>query len=205
MLTAAELYRVLESGYGEPDWWSEDPFTVMFQSVLVQNTSWASVRRVYEGMDISSRIILCMTEEELMAKIRPCGLASSKAKTVRRLAEWYRSHEAVAPSMTTDDLRSALMAIRGVGRETADVILLYAFRRSVFVVDAYARRLFERLGYGFRDDDSIRDFFETGLDLDVTRLGGIHRLILEHGIERCRREPECDGCPLSDGCAHRSR
>ena len=97
------------------------------------------------------------------------------------------------------------MSIRGVGRETADVILVYALRRPVFVVDAYTRRLMERLGYGLDDDRVIGSFFESGLGWDVWRLGGMHRLILEHGIARCGGKPSCDDCPLLASCAEGSR
>ena len=92
---------------------------------------------------------------------------------------------------------------RGIGGETADVILLYAFDRPRFVVDAYTRRLMGRLGHD-SDDEGIREFFESGLGHDTRRLGGMHRLILEHGIAHCRKKPLCDGCPLCDICTVRA-
>lgn len=207
MLSADQLYDRLETEYGEPGWWSDDPFTVMFQSVLVQNTAWTSVVRTCGHIGgISPERITSMSREELEDLIRPCGFARSKSAAIRDLAEWFGSYgndlERVA-DVPTDELRTELLSIRGVGEETADTILVYAFRRPRFVVDAYARRLMGRLGCD-QDDGAIREYFESGLGHDAMRLGGMHRLILEHGIARCGKRPKCDGCPLSDLCMIRS-
>lgn len=204
MLTADRLRSTLREAYGPQGWWSDDPYTVMFQSVLVQNTSWNSVMRVCDSMGVlEAGRVESMTPAELEDAIRPCGFARSKAATILRVTEWFSGYgcDPVRFSDTeTDLLRDELLSIKGIGEETADVILLYALRRPVFVVDAYTRRLMSRLGLPFREDSDIRAFFETGLNGDVDVLGEMHRLILEHGIAHCRKTPRCDSCPLKSFC-----
>lgn len=112
------------------------------------------------------------------------------------------SREALA-SVPTDVLRAELLGIRGVGEETADVILLYAFRRAVFVVDAYTRRILARMGHGFASDAEIRAYFAATLPAEAAVSGALHWLLLELGIRCCKKTPRCEACPLAAECAKR--
>ena len=199
MLTARELYDSLESCYGCPDWWSDDPYRVMFQSVLVQNTAWESVERVSNSIDMSPEAVRSMTASELEDVIRPCGCARSKARTIVSLTQWFLDRRDSADAIPTDLLRDELLGIWGVGEETADIILVYAFRRPSFIIDSYTRRLVGRLIPGPWDDMAIRAFF-SALPQDAETYGMMHRLILEHCIGFCRKEPRCGRCPLCGHC-----
>ena len=204
LLTARELYDSLESCYGCPDWWSDDPYRVMFQSVLVQNTAWTIVERVSGSIDpLTPGWVSSIPQAELEDAIKPCGMSRSKAATIKALTRWFEGFgfDAAATEGIPDDvLRRDLMSVRGIGAETADVIMLYSFHRPVFVVDAYARRLLDRLGYRFESDREIKDFFETGLSHDAMLLGRCHRLILDHCIAHCGKKAVCDGCPFAGMC-----
>jgi endonuclease-3 related protein len=102
----------------------------------------------------------------------------------------------------TQTLRKELLSINGVGPETADSILLYALNRPVFVVDAYTRRLFTRLGFTLPDEyDDITRLFTRALPRDAALYNEYHALIVTHSKERCKKlKPECEGCPLSKEC-----
>ena len=102
--------------------------------------------------------------------------------------------------LDTDELKSRLLSIKGVGQETASVILLYAFRRPVFVLDAYTRQLLERLGFSFSSDCQRLEYLEKGLDGDVSVFGYYHWLILELCKAWCRKKPLCSSCPLRQDC-----
>lgn len=93
-----------------------------------------------------------------------------------------------------------LLSIRGIGAETADVILVYSFYKASFIIDAYTRRFLSRLGYDISDDTTIKHFFETGLPEDAQFYGWYHWLILEHCISVCKKTPKCDICSLKDDC-----
>ncbi len=105
--------------------------------------------------------------------------------------------------LSTGTLRRSLLAVHGVGPETADDILLYAFDRPVFVIDAYTRRLLERLGHpeGGAPYDVLRGRFEDALPRRVPVYKEYHALIVIHAKQICRPRPECDGCRLRPCCA----
>ena len=102
----------------------------------------------------------------------------------------------------TADLRRHLLAVNGIGPETADAILLYAFERPVFVVDAYARRLFGRLGWCRGDEhyEQLREGVERGAGGDTRFLQELHALIVAHAKAVCRKRPSCDDCVLRRQC-----
>lgn len=206
MLTAQKLYDALLAAYGEPQWWSDDPYTVMFQAVLVQNTAWSSVEKTCAaiGEPLSPAYIDSLGAGELEELIRPCGFYKGKARTIHALTDWYRGYgfdRRTVQQKAAEQLRKELLAIRGVGAETADVILVYAFLKPSFVIDAYTRRFLSRMGYSFSDVEAIRRFFEEGLPADAQIYGWCHWLILEHCIAACKKTPRCSECPLQVKCS----
>lgn len=201
-MNAAAIYRTLIESYGKPRWWSDDPFTVMFQAVLVQNTSWGNVERTCQAIVhlIDPESILKMDEEALMEMIRPCGFYRAKSKTIRSLADWYHAEKDSIHDSSTKALRTELLAMKGIGEETADAILVYGFHRPMFIIDKYTRRFLKRLGFSFADDAERRAFFRETLPDDAEIAGHLHWLLLEHCIQRCRSTPLCQGCPFALSC-----
>lgn len=205
MMTPEEIYRTLIEHYGRPRWWSDDPYTVIFQSVLVQNTAWTNVEKTTEsiGDGLTPERIIALSDEELGEAIRPCGFFRAKSKTIRILTDWFGKYgfrTENASSIPTEDIREELLSLKGIGAETADVILVYAFRRPSFIIDAYTRRFISRLGIGCETDEELRLFFENGLRKDAELYGYFHWLILEHGKAHCRKTPLCQGCPFLNAC-----
>lgn len=132
MLSAKKIYHILLFMYGKPQWWSEDPFIVMFQSVLVQNTTWSSVEKACTliGDKLTLEYMEHLPTEELERLISPCGFYKVKARTIQSLITWYGRYHfdyQNVQNIRMEDLRKELLAIRGIGAETADVILVYAF------------------------------------------------------------------------------
>lgn len=205
MMNAEELYRALFEAYGQPRWWSDDPYTVMVQSVLVQNTAWSSVEKVTAAMGgaLTPETIRETEQAALEARLRPCGFAKRKTATIFALTEWFGRYHFSAEAIRSAEqaaLRRELLAIKGVGAETADVILVFACHKPSFVIDAYTRRWLNRLGFPFSDDQEIRMFFERGLARDYRIYGWYHWLILLHGIAHCKKIPVCAGCVFKSIC-----
>ena len=94
MRSPNELYAALLNAYGMPQWWSDDPYIVMLESVLVQNTAWTNVRRTSEALGKlrNPKAITAMSDEELTARLRPCGFGRRKAQTIRALTDWYAAY-----------------------------------------------------------------------------------------------------------------
>ncbi len=209
MLCAQEIYQQLLTAYGRPRWWSNDPFIVMIQSILVQHTTWNTVEKTCAplGDRLSPECIDSLSLEGLEELIIPCGFQKAKARAIKGLTAWFRQYHfdrQEVQKVPLAELREELLALRGVGAETADVILVYAFYRPSFIIDAYTRRLLTRLGHDFLDDDAIRQFFETGLPQDAQLYGRFHWLILDHCISVCRKRPKCQRCPFQAVCEYRA-
>jgi endonuclease-3 related protein len=144
---------------------------------------------------------------EVLSRITRAGARWVKAKRLKSFCRWLIEQGGVRPlaRLPTEELRHALIAVHGVGPETADDILLYAFERPVFVVDAYTRRIFARLGIldGKEGYETIRALFERNLGPDVPLYNEYHALIVAHGKDVCRIRPACRSCCLAKICRGR--
>jgi len=206
-----ETYRQLYAHYGPQHWWpGETPWEVMVGAVLTQNTAWANVEKALANLKgagaLAPRALRELPHQELAALIRPSGHYQAKATKLKALAEFvgaYGDDLARLFSEATPNLREKLLNVHGIGEETADSILLYAARRPVFVVDAYTRRIFSRLGLGPGEDSyqTWQGFFMENLPLQEGLLNEYHALLVRHGKELCRKKPLCPTCPVKNLCA----
>lgn len=212
MNSAADLYRELFEAYGPQRWWPADTvFEVIAGAVLTQNTAWYNVERALGNLKrahaLSPDAILELPADELGALLRPSGCFRVKTRRLQSVCRWLRDRGGVESigSVPTEALRHSLLRVHGVGEETADAILLYAFGRPVFVVDAYARRLFSRLGLieGNETYRAIRSKVQSQMGDSAIDYNEFHALIVEHGKRACLKTPRCAGCPIPDGCSFR--
>lgn len=203
------VYHALLAGLGAQHWWPADtPFEVMVGAVLTQNTAWSNVEKAIANLRarkrLDARAIVAARQDHLASWLRPAGYFNIKARRLKNFCRWYLEaggYAALQP-LETGALRRALLSVNGVGHETADDILLYAFERPVFVIDAYTRRLFARLGL-FRGDepyDELRLAIERELGPDAALYNEYHALIVRHAKQHCRVRPVCAGCVLSRDC-----
>ncbi len=201
------FYDALEQFYGPRNWWPGDtPFEVAVGAILTQNTSWSNVEKCiamikqHDCMD--PRRLTALPEEKLKTLIRSSGYYNQKAKKLIGFLDFlnkeYDSDMDTMKRVPLEKLRSQLLALHGIGPETADSILLYALDKPVFVVDAYTRRVLSRhhLIDPAYDYETIRLFFEDNLDRDVRLYNEYHALIVNVGKDFCRTKPCCEVCPL---------
>lgn len=210
----AEVYDRLRNLRGHQGWWpARTPFEVVVGAVLTQNTAWTNVEKAIGALDaagvLDPRALYAKDRDTLAGLIRPAGYFNVKARRLQAvvafLMEAAGGDVAALGTVGTDELRTRLLDVHGVGRETADSILLYALDKPVFVVDAYTRRIFGRLG--FIDPraayDHIRARFEGALDRDAALYNDYHAQIVIHAKDTCRGKPLCADCVLGDLCASR--
>lgn len=224
-----DVYRRLHRAYGPQHWWpGETPFEVMVGAVLTQNTAWSNVEKAIANLKqaraLDANVIATTPHARLARWLKPSGYFNIKAQRLGNFCRWYLAQGGFASlnSWDTAQLRHGLLSVNGVGRETADDILLYAFARPVFVIDAYTRRLHSRLGHIHGDEgyESVRMFFESALegrsrrpasrDINtsmyvknrekVKLFNEFHALIVRHGKEVCRPRPRCRECCLLSAC-----
>lgn len=204
------VYRRLLEAFGPQHWWpAQSPFEVMVGAILVQNTAWTNVEQAILRLKAQDLLapegIVAAAPTDLAAAIRPAGYLNLKAARLQNYCRAYLAAGGLAELASWDSrrLRSWLLAIKGIGPETADVILLYVFERPVFVIDAYARRVFSRLGWIGGDEryELLRQEVEAQLTPAAPMYNEYHALLVELGKRHCRSKPRCGGCPLRAECA----
>jgi len=206
--TLGEIYQRLWDAFGPQHWWpGESPFEVMIGAVLVQNTNWQNVKRAIANLRqadlLEPHALYAVPLEELESLIRPAGYFRIKARRLHNLLKFLveRYGGSLEAMFRTDlqTLRAELLAVPGIGPETADSILLYAGGLPIFVVDTYTHRIFARHGWIDFDADyhAIQDHFQSGLPSDASLYNEYHALLVNLGKHYCRKtKPKCPECPL---------
>ena len=202
-----DIYQALFDHFGPQHWWPGDtPFEVMVGAVLTQNTNWRNVSIAIDTLKqqgvLSFEAMESMAVEGLALAIRPSGYYNQKARKLHGLLAAIRRESGDLDSflaLPAPLLREKLLAISGVGPETADSIILYAAGQPVFVVDAYTHRVFSRHNLIPEEISyhEIQDLFLANLPEDHALFNEYHALLVRVGKEYCRKTaPLCDGCPL---------
>jgi len=206
------MYRLLFRAYGPQHWWPARTATeVVVGAILTQNTAWSNVERAIANLRraraLSWKALRDLSESELAELIRPSGTYRVKAGRLRAfVGELWGRHGGSLRAMLDGDLtavRRRLLAIRGIGPETADAILLYVGNRPIFVADAYTKRILlrhhlinENAGY-----EAVRWLFQSSLPADAAIFNEYHALLVAVAKKHCRSKASCPGCPL-EALAH---
>jgi endonuclease-3 related protein len=205
-----QIFEILHSTFGPQGWWpGETELEVIIGAVLTQNTAWPNVEKAIENLkneDLLDLDKLVDVETGRLAElIRPSGYYNLKALRLKKIIKFVYESGGVESlsSQEAQKLRELLLGVNGIGKETADSILLYAFEKPFFVVDTYTKRLFSRLG--MLDEassyDEVQNLFIANLDSDVGLFNEYHALIVKLGKEFCKRKsPLCRSCPLRMQC-----
>lgn len=201
------LYEKLYDHYGPQGWWpSESDFETMIGAILVQNTNWKNVEKAIDRLRpyLDPWKMENLPTTVLAELIRSSGYYNLKAARIQSFLEWYKRYDYDVNQVKQLDptiLRSELLSVKGLGPETVDSLLVYVFDIPIFIVDAYTRRIFERLGYVMpKKYDDFRIVVEEELPLDTQVYNEFHALIVRHAKEHCTKKPICDGCPLKQQC-----
>ncbi|MEW6114376.1 MAG: endonuclease III domain-containing protein [Thermodesulfobacteriota bacterium] len=208
------MYQAMRAHFGHRNWWPGDsPFEVCVGAVLTQNTAWRNVVRAISNLKAASALdpfkIYELSHDELAALIRPAGYFNVKATRLRNFVEHLvRRHTGDQDALfdsPVEALRQELLSINGIGKETADSIILYAAGKPIFVVDAYTRRVLGR--HGLMDDkadyDTVQALFHAHIPSDVDLYNDFHAQFVAVGHTYCKRVPLCDSCPLGPFRDHR--
>ncbi len=200
------LFERLFVHYGAQNWWPADsPFEVMLGAVLTQNTAWSNVEKAIRSLKdlvaLDAHSLHEMPRESLAQAIRPSGYYNLKAERLHNLCELLLENPELH-KLDDLELRKLLLGVTGIGPETADDILLYAFQRPVFVIDAYSRRLLGRIGWIDSDlsYEDLRQAIEQALHGEADYYNEFHALIVIHAKRVCCKQPRCSVCHLSAIC-----
>jgi len=208
------IFNKLKGYYGDisrrlafygPSWWPADEVVeIMVGAILTQNTNWRNVEKALANFNnnLTPHFILEASHEELIAIIRPSGFYNQKADRLKALMQWFSTYNfdvALLAEKQKDEIRNELLAIKGIGNETADSILVYALGKTSFVIDAYTRRIFSRVGIVVpKEYDEFQELLEKTLPMEIAIYDHYHGLIVEHAKRFCTKKPMCEGCPLNN-------
>ena len=204
--TLLAIYSTLFDDHGSREWWpGRTRIEIIVGAILTQNTAWVNVEKAIGSLRarrlLSLKALREVPEGKLAESIRASGYFRQKARKLKAFVLWLDERHggslAKAARAETDSLRAELLAVWGIGNETADSILLYAFGRPVFVVDAYTHRVLRRHGLhpggGY---EAVRGMMERLLPRDVDLYNDYHAQLVWTGHHFCRPRPRCDSCPL---------
>ncbi len=203
-----EIYEALLAHFGPQNWWpAESPAEMMIGAVLTQNTAWKNVERAIDNLRAAGLLDLARLHETpiqtVAGLIRPAGYFNIKARRlmnlVEMLCEGYGCDLDAFFDLSAERMREELLGVKGIGRETADSIILYAAHKPTFVVDAYTARILRRhlVIDETADYELIKDLFETALPARTQLFNEYHALIVMCGKDYCRPRALCEQCPLS--------
>ena len=208
------IYTLLYKAFGPQRWWpttlegelrpsyhgkkidDKQRFEIICGAVLTQNTSWRTVEKAVinlnKGKILDINKIRNIKKQRLAKLIKPSGYYNQKSERLKIIADFF--------IINKNPNRDELLNVKGIGPETADSILLYAFNKPVFVVDAYTKRIMERIGFDFKSYDDLKNLFKKSLGKKPKLFNEYHALLVELGKNLCRKKPLCANCPVNKLC-----
>lgn len=208
------IYNKLYKSFGKQGWWpltikgyeskhhigkpriDKHRFEIIIGAILTQNTNWKNVEKALYNLNkndlIDVKKIKRIKKERLAELIKPAGYYNQKAERLKIISEFLSKNK--IPT------REQLLDVKGIGPETADSILLYAYNKPFFVIDAYTKRIFERLGYKAGNYDEWQRLFMNNLPEDTELFKEYHALLVELGKNYCKKRPICKRCPIKEIC-----
>lgn len=207
-----DIFNMMLERFGKRFWWPGDsPLEIVIGCILTQNVTWKNVEEAIINLKkcnlIDTQAIISIPVEELGQLLKSTRYYMQKAINLKnfciRLNEDFDGSLDNLFTMDTPKLRKYLLSLRGIGKETADSIILYAANKPIFVVDAYTKRIFSRLGYFNKDStyDEVQDFFTENFSHDLYLYNEFHALIVCLGQNCCKNtKPLCSSCVLENKC-----
>jgi len=210
----ADIYQHLRTTFGKRNWWpAETREEIIIGAILAQNVSWENVKKAVRNLKDNELLTLealhTANDGDIALLIRSTRFYNQKAKKLKNFTKFlfseYEGSLNALFSQNLKGLRKELLNINGLGEETVDSILLYAGSKVVFVVDAYTRRIFSRLGITENDWSygKYQQFFMNNLEPSVEVYNDYHAQIVYLGHHFCKaNDPECNKCPIKSLCRY---
>jgi endonuclease-3 related protein len=209
-----EICKILLKEFGTQGWWptlskrrQEEQFEICIGAILTQNTSWQNVEKALSNIArvglLSERKLRELPLKKLAALIKPAGYYNKKAEKLKAFLFFLKGHPIKKiENMSLKDARKLLLEVYGIGKETADSMLLYAFNKPIFVIDAYTKRIFNRLfNLDFKSYEEWQEFFMKNLPNKAALFNEYHALLVKLGKDYCKTKPLCEKCGLNNFCS----
>jgi endonuclease III related protein len=229
-LKIKKIYQIILGNYSYQGWWplsdlnnsnnkgyhpkkydypknEKELFEICLGCILTQNTTWINANKAISNLNkidaINPKKIIKLNEIEnkkLLNAIKPAGYYNQKLKKIIIFSEFFVNLKKI-PS------RDELLKIWGIGKETADSMLLYGFNKPLFVIDSYTKRIFSRIGICDEkiEYDNLKKIFENSFNKlndgkKIIIYNEYHALIVEHAKRNCKKKPICNNCIIKKEC-----
>ena len=220
------IYNKLPSHFGPQSWWPVTPkgklhpeysggpknekqqLEVCFGAILTQNTSWKNVEKAIVELNKHNLINIkkIIKNEKLAQIIKSSGYHNQKAKKLKNFCNFLlKNYDGSLKNLFNNNiekLRNELLSINGIGPETADSIILYAAKKPIFVIDAYTKRVMNRIGFKEQTYEELQRLFMQSLPNSERLFNECHALLVELGKNICKKEPLCKKCPVNTDCRY---
>jgi endonuclease-3 related protein len=202
-----EIYDALRNTFGHRNWWpAEGPFEVIVGAILTQNVSWNNASKAIGNLKVAGMLdpvaLYKSSPGDIAPLIKPSRFYNVKAMKIKNFIDFFfKEYGGDLLAMSKEDpatLRKKLLAVKGLGKETADAIMLYACQMPVFVVDAYTKRILLRRGLleGDPSYDEVQRYFMENLPKDEALFNDFHAQLDHLGNSVCKSTPRCEACPI---------
>lgn len=188
------IYKMMYQKMGKQPWleeWQESPWEVVYGGILVQNTSWVNVApslmNLKNNFNFDPHRILRLSNEALQIQIRPSGFYTRKSQTIQNVLTWAQKYQFSIEkigALPTLRLRKELLALVGIGPETAYYLMMYAFDHAGFIADKYSQRIFEWMGHPLPSKyEQAKKEVEAAINLTDEEWKNFHAMIVNSGKE----------------------
>jgi len=206
--TLLNIYHRLMAHYGPQHWWpAREPFEVIVGAILTQSAAWINVEKAIANLKAAGALspvaLRQLPRSEVARLIHSCGYYNAKAQKLKAFAHWlgeqYDDSLTRLFAVSINRLRQQLLAVYGIGEETADSIILYAANKPTFVIDAYTRRIINRLGLTPHNKSyaAYQSLFMANLPADTRLFNEYHALLVCLAKNVCQPHPLCQQCCLN--------
>ncbi|MBS3096792.1 endonuclease III domain-containing protein [Candidatus Woesearchaeota archaeon] len=220
------IYSLLHSHFHPQHWWpvtaegklhpeysggpknEKQQLEVCFGAILTQNTSWKNVEKAIVELNKHNLINIkkIIKNEKLAQIIKSSGYHNQKAKKLKNFCNFLlKNYDGSLKNLFNNNiekLRNELLSINGIGPETADSIILYAAKKPIFVIDAYTKRVMNRIGFKEQTYEELQRLFMQSLPNSERLFNECHALLVELGKNICKKEPLCKKCPVNTDCRY---
>ena len=201
-----ELYTAFSQIMDHKRWWDTDnKWEILLGAVLVQNTNWRNVDYSLDNLNEATQFlpekILALDKEQLQELIRTSGFNKGKSNTIIGLLTWLEDYHFDLAQVSRKDfseLRKELLAIKGIGEETADALLVYVFEQSTFIADKYAQRMFEKFGFVSKGYKHLKSRIYWPETIDTLKAQNLHGWIIEYGQVYLKNDELWQSGPLKN-------
>ena len=209
--TIQNIYHQLMSHYGPQHWWpAQEPFEIIVGAILTQSAAWRNVEKAMTNLKaakvLSPAALRQLSRTEIAGLIYSCGYYNAKTVKLKSFVDWlgerYDDNLDRLADNDVMDIRQQLLSIHGIGEETADSIILYVAKKPIFVIDAYTRRIINRVGLApsAANYGAYQALFMTNLEADTRLFNEYHALLVTLAKDVCRPRPVCNPCCLNNIC-----